>query len=147
MTSTVPEVELYTRGSCHVLAIAFERLLGNGFVVALGGDAPREGCTSDAGAVTPLHIYALDENGDAWDVHGSRPVKSVLAELAARHPDAGRISIARVYSVAGLSPYIDSFDADDRPLHAFTEADVEEAMGCVERLLPEIGPSTIPGLR
>lgn len=136
MSASEAEIELYTRGSCHVLALAFERRFSNGFVLVTDPEEiywEGDGETDDIPAV--LHVYALDEAGTAWDALGPRPIESIEAHVRELFPDARSVSLDRLPDTESLLAYVDRDDMADRPLHEVTEADIVEAAECVERLL------------
>lgn len=136
MSLSDAEIAYYTRGSCHVLAIALERRFSNGFVLVTDPEETyREGDdeTDDVPAV--LHVYALDGDGVAWDALGPRPVEAIEAHVRELFPDARQVSLDRLPDVEALMAYVDRDDLADLPLHPVDEADVFEATECLERLL------------
>lgn len=135
MSLSDAEIDLYTRGSCHVLALAFERRFSNGFVLVTDPEEiywEGDGETDDIPAV--LHVYALDESGIAWDALGPRPVEAIEAHVRELFPDARGVSLDRLHDVESLLAYVDQDELADLPLHSVTEADIAEAAECAERL-------------
>jgi hypothetical protein len=161
------DIELYTQGSCHAFAIALHRRLGFGFLVVLDPDNPYWEDPSDAdnAIASVTHVYALDAEGVAWDVLGSRPASTVKGEIMDRHPDVLGYDTDEFGGEHGLSTYVDGMadphadmgdgeeeeDRDapevDRPLHRLSPSDVDEAWDCALRVLdglPGFDPPASP---
>lgn len=144
------EIELYARGSCHAFAVALHRRLGFGFLVVTDPGSPYWEDEADADNFVPsvTHVLAVDAEGTAWDVLGARPADAAEAECRARHWDVVDSDSDAFPGEEGLSTYVDGMGEDDvdRPLHALSDADVDEAWDCARRVLaglpgfPEPGP-------
>jgi len=140
------DVQLYAEGSCHVFALALHRRLGTGFLVVTDPGRPYWEDPADADNVIPsvTHVYALAPDGTAWDVRGARPVEAVPGEVRERWPDVLEVDTDAFGHEGGLATYVDDMggaanDPDetevDRPLHAVSEADIDEAWDCALRIL------------
>ena len=138
------DVELYMQGSCHAFALALHRTHGMRLLVATDLDERYWEDEADADNYIPsvVHVMAVDGEGVAWDVTGSRPVASVPSYLAERHPDVRSLDVEEACGEFGLSTYVDGMGGDDadRPLHSLSETDLEEARDCADRVL-----SGVPG--
>lgn len=148
MSPNEGQKELYLRGSCHVLAAALHRKFGWSFLVVTDPGELYWVDPADADNFIPavVHVYAVDLEGRAWDVLGSRFVHEVLDELAERHPDVAHFSTEEIGSTEGMVTYVDGMGGSDvdRPLHAIRDEDVEEALELFLRLYGSSVPSS-PG--
>jgi hypothetical protein len=145
-TADEADIQLYTEGSCHALAVALHRNLGFGFLVVTDPDNPYWEDEADGDNAIPsvTHVLAVDADGNAWDVLGVRPAAAVREEILDRHPDVRSIDSDEFQAERGLSTYVDGMgdgecgDEVDRPLHAISDADVAEAWECALRVLADV---------
>ncbi len=68
------DIERYTMGSCHHLAVAMHRLTGWDLALVAG---PMRG------KVAVYHVFCLDPEGGAWDARGRHAVQDLLDEQEA----------------------------------------------------------------
>lgn len=148
-TADEAEVELYAMGSCHAFAVALHRRLGFGFLVVTDPGSPYWEDEADADNFVPsvTHVLAVDADGTAWDVLGARPADAAEAECRARHCDVQCSDTDAFPAEEGLSTYVDGMvgDGADRPLHALSDADVDEAWECAVRVLSGVPGFPSPG--
>lgn len=144
------EKELYLCGSCHVFAAALHRAFGWPFLVMTDPDLAWWTDPTDADNFIPavVHVYALDPNGEAWDILGHRPAGSVVAELSARHPDVERFDEDVVCQLTELGMYVDGLGGEDidRPLHRIEHSDVDTALETALRLYSDLFPAISPAM-
>lgn len=147
--ATESDRDLYLNGSCHVFVTALYRRYGMSILVVADGDTPYwvDDADPDNSIPSVVHCYGVDADGMAWDVLGVRPIGDVSRELLDRHGDVKALSEDHFPDEAGLDTYVDGRGdtSIDRPLHAFTDADVAEADACISRILTHMLPAHSPG--
>jgi hypothetical protein len=139
---TPDEIELYSQGSCHVFAIAANRLLaGVGFLV-IENAAETSWESEDGDVPAVVHVYALvveDGVEVALDVFGRRPASEAVSECAERFGMLPEDCLTEwVADEESLAFYVSQGTEDARdaalPLHEVDEEDVQEAIELVDRL-------------
>jgi hypothetical protein len=133
--ATGDDIEQYTRGECHVFAVALHRILGWQMLAVLDYGEMYWEDPEDPDNFIPAvcHIFAVDPDGHAWDVMGVRKYEDVRDEVESWCSIFEYVS-EEICSELDLAMYVGEWgeDADgdpvDRPLHAFSEADVQEAI-------------------
>lgn len=128
------DIEQYTRGECHVFAVALHRMFGWQMLACLDYGDPFWVDPSDPDNFISSvnHVYAIDSDGNAWDVMGVRKYGDVRAEVESWCSISDYVS-EELYSELDLAMYVGEWGEDasgdpiDRPLDAFTEACVQEA--------------------
>lgn len=154
-SSTAPDDlrEQYSHGECHVLAVAMHRQFGWPIHVVLDAAELYWEDPDDPDNVIPsvVHCYAVDPDGNAWDIHGVRPESSIRREASMTYA-IGDYDSHLVETEEELATYVgcwvakaDPNDDDepepdpiDRPLHEYTDDDVEEAWTAAEQYLGHI---------
>lgn len=125
------EIETYTQGMCHAMAIAFSRKRGYSLLVV----ETAEDFEGDGGGLCVLHVYAVDDATEqAWDIRGSMPVENIPKD--AEDFFANEAYSTNYVDEAELRDRYISSDAVERSLIKITEADIEEAERIVDRLYP-----------
>lgn len=140
-TAGQAETFAYTEGRCHAFALALARRLGWGLLVVTDPLNPHWEDEADADNAIPsvTHVYALDGDGMAWDVLGSRPVAAVEAELRELFPAVAGYDEDVLSDPSGLDAYVAaSADDFDRPLEALADGEVDAAWLCAERVLADV---------
>lgn len=147
--ATENEQELYGYGLCHVHAMAAVRLHGGGFLIVTDPEEivwhhPED---ADLDQVAVVHVFSVHDTPAgpvARDVFGDRPV-DVAAEEARERYGCYIVEAEQTEDPDDLTALVDSDGACERPLDAFTEADILEAMALdsVTRpfVLPEVAPA------
>jgi hypothetical protein len=138
------DVDLYTQGHCHHLALALHRQFGWRILLAIDhGEAFWED-PHDADNTLPavLHVWAVDWSGQAWDIRGVRPQESVRAETEECW-DPLELGFDECRSEAELRPYIGCWaepgeEPIDRPLHEASDDDVARAWASAQRSLSHL---------
>ena len=128
------DIEQYTSGECHVFAVVLHRMLGWQMLACLdyGETYWADPSDPDNFISSVNHIFAIDPEGNAWDVMGARKYEDIRAEVESWCSISDYVS-EELCSELDLAMYVgewgedESGDPIDRPLHAFTEADVQEA--------------------
>jgi len=138
--ATPDDVELYTSGECHVLAVAIHRRTGWPMHVVLDQDERWWEDPEDDDNWIPAvaHVYCVDPDGNAWDIEGVRPLSEVPS-LASERFGVRDYDSDEVRSEEGLKPYIGCWGDDgeeiDRPLCEYGDADVDDAWEAACRAL------------
>lgn len=135
------ELECYTWGACHHLAIALNRKLGWAIQVQTDSAEPYWQDENDADNFLPavLHVYAIDPSGRAWDVRGCRPESDINQEIE-DHYAPSEPGSELVFNEDGLRCYVGCWSEDDlgedidRPLDEYTEQDIAEAWEMAVRI-------------
>jgi len=135
--------QLYGAGSCHVFAMALRDACAGagrflGFRVVF--DAEEVAWESDADADVCIHavvhVLAVFEAPDgllAGDVFGFRPLEEAVAEVIERY-HVGEVFHEDFRSLDEMAFLIDAGDEVERPLHAVSLQDLEEARRAVQVL-------------
>lgn len=134
------ELEIYTMGACHILAVAIHRV--SGWPVHLVLDQAEHWWEDlvDADNYIPsvVHAYCVDASGNAWDIEGLRPLAQVPDEAKKRFT-IGEYDSDEVGSEESLRMYVGCWGDDgyeiDRPLRDYSEEDVAEAWQAACRAL------------
>ena len=126
-------IDYYTSGSCHELAVALNRNLGWQIALVVLPDAPYWEDESDPGNTLPsvLHAYAVDPDGNAWDIEGVRPADQMVRDAEERFQESGA-AMEMMFGEDDLRTYVgywgdEDEGAIDRPLTDYTDQDVAEA--------------------
>lgn len=146
------EVDYYSQGSCHILALAAADLWPESFSHFLVVTNPHEVSwqnPDDPDDALPfvVHVYAvfLSPDGEiALDIFGLRPAHRACEESGERYSvgcDAESESLNRDLLI---SAYVERDDPEDparwfRPLHEVQETDLDAARTLLNTLLPD-GP-------
>src|SRR5690606_2173043 len=119
---------------CHVFAVALHRIFGWQIHLVLDQDDRFWEDPADADNWIPsvVHAYALDPEGNAWDVAGSRPSGEILYETCT-WANIGTYDSDCLRSEEELRTYVgfwadDGEEPIDRPLCEYGEADVTDAI-------------------
>lgn len=132
----------YLDGQCHVLAVALHRQLGWNLVLVLGEaffwEDPQD---CDNGIPEVIHAYAVDEQGQAWDIRGPREAETIREDCAEHFVmEAGSLDTDWLRSEAELRMYVGEWaeegeDPIDRPLGTYTQADIDQAWDVAQAVL------------
>lgn len=144
--ATEGDIECYTQGACHHLAIALNRKFGWPIQVQTDAAEPYWQDENDADNFLPavLHVYAIDPQGRAWDVRGCRPESAIDAEME-EYYFPGEPGSELVFNEDALRSYVGCWSDDegedgedlepiDRPLDVYTDKDIEEAWEMAGRI-------------
>lgn len=146
------DIEYYTTGSCHWLALALHRQLGWQMLVVADYSETYWQDPNDEGASLPsiVHVYAVSPEGEAWDIFGSRNLATVRDEAEERW-HVGSYGYLIAANETALSEYVGCWGEDsdgdpiDRPLPEYSETDIVAATEIAARLFPHImGVSASP---
>jgi hypothetical protein len=132
--ATDDDIEQYTSGECHVFAVALHRMLGWQMCAVLDYGEPYWEDPVDPDNFIPAvcHIFVVDPDGHAWDVMGIRKREDIRDETESWCSISDPVE-EDLFSELDLAVYVGVWgeDADgdpvDRPLHAFSAEDVQEA--------------------
>lgn len=136
--ATSADKEHYTRGECHVLAVALHRHLGWPILVMSESGQPWWQDPKDPSLFTRkvAHVYAISPDGWAWDIRGAKPVERIDQDM--RSFFGLTVPAVRNWCLTerDIFPYVDrmgkGLDHLDRPLGAYSEEDVELSWGVAE---------------
>lgn len=142
-TASKDELNQYCYGECHVLAIALHRLTGWPMHVVTDHAEPYWSSDDGEDSIpSVVHVLCIDHENHFWDIRGKRPRDTLHEEMMGWHPimeygsdtncDEDDI---RFYTGCWGE---EGEDEIDRPLSEFSEADVEDAMVVVRRVLADI---------
>lgn len=124
------DIELYSEGSCHVFAVALHRNLGWSMEVVRDENETwwQDEADPDNYISSVVHVYALDNNGNAWDIHGVRPEGFIPEDVKQRY-GVGEISGDECRSEGELATYVGMMEEEDieLPLHSYEDRLVQEA--------------------
>lgn len=143
-SATEAEIDEYSTGSCHILAVALHRKLGWNFELRLDNGDPywvdEEDGDNFLGSV--IHVYALDQDMRAWDVRGVRPYGEITREIEDAHYPMEQGS-DELRSEQELASYVGCWSQEgeepiDRPLNDYTEEEVEKAWELAKRIFASI---------
>lgn len=155
------QTETYRHRLCHVFAVALHRRFGWAIHLVLDQSEPFWTDPRDSDNYIPavIHVYAVDPQGNAWDVSGVRALNTIAEDLA-QWTTIGEHDSDDVIAESGLRSYVGSWSDDDdeqdepidRPLSDYADADVVEADGVAMRVLsalpgfPRIDAAMSPGV-
>lgn len=141
--ATEDDIKVYTSCDSHTLAVALHRRFGWKMLVVTDARDPFWTDPVDDDNVIPavVHVYALDESGDAWDVRGKRSRTSVRDDM---------------YELFNVQDFEENECADEdalafyvgewsetgepvvRPLSSYSEQDILEAESVIVRIFPNM---------
>lgn len=139
------EIEFYTTGCCHWLAVAIQRITRWPMLAVLDCAESFWQDPNDEGATIPsvVHVYAISPEGEAWDVFGRRPLES-LREEAEKRWTILSYGHELLENEDALREFVGCWGTDsdgceiDRPLPEYTEDDILEAIQALPRIFPEL---------
>ena len=137
------DIRAYTAGDSHTLAVALHRRFGWRMMVVTDARDPfwKEPGNGDGDIPSVVHVYAVDGNGDAWDIRGKRPV------TAARDDCYSYFNVQDFYfddcdDEDDLSYYVgvwsDNGEPVERPLPYYSEQDIADAEAVIVRVFPNV---------
>lgn len=146
--ATQAQIDEYSSGSCHILAVALHRHLGWEIDVRLDNGEPYWTDEADPDNFIPavLHVYAIDPHDQAWDIRGVRPCNEIGEEMESMYFPSGPDS-DQLRNELQLRPYVgcwaEAFDDEqaqeiDRPLCDYTDEDVALAWGVACRVFKAV---------
>lgn len=155
--ATPDEIELYTAGACHHLAVALHRHLGWGLAVVRQENEVywQDEDDADNFILAVLHVYAIDPEGNAWDVRGARPEAEIQGDCW-HHFGELELSTDDCRSEGELQTYVgcdedeETGETIDRPLDSYTDTDVAQAWALAQRIfagMPGFQPPPSPARR
>lgn len=126
------DIDQYTTGECHVLAVSLHRRFGWPLLLVLDHGEPYWADPDDPDNTIPsvCHVYALDPQGRAWDVRGVRPAGNVREDVGdwCHVLDYGEEILGKEDDLRCYVGYwAEEGDPIDRPLHDYSQADLDEA--------------------
>lgn len=135
------EVEAYTYGGCHLLALAIALHArpakpDSAFSLLVVTDPTQPWWTdpldADNRIDSVVHVFALD--GEAvWDIHGQHPAED--AGPCCKRLFGTMITEVHMLEPTELALYIDTGSQAERPLASFHAEEIEEAWRVAERRL------------
>lgn len=143
--ATPEQILNYTEGQCHVLAVALHRAFGWSMELALSPEDPfwSDPADSDNYIEGVVHVYALDEQGNAWDIRGVRPWSAVRAEVEALFSPQS-LSLDNCANEQHLATYVGCWGEDaegdliERPLEEYDDAAVAQAWAVAQQALAHL---------
>lgn len=142
--ATPADINEYSNGECHVLALAMHRKLGWPLLVMCEEGRPFWQDPQNPGRAVPVvrHVYALSPDGLAWDIRGSMRQEDIPEDMQENF--GVRSAAVLVEKEAGMALYVDGmgkrYQGWQRPLMAFTKEDIDLSWGVAIDLL-----SGLPG--
>lgn len=141
--ATETDIRRYTSGESHALAIALHRRFG--WKIACVTDSHDHFWTDPANPEnvipTVIHVYAVDEAGDYWDIRGKRSKAGVYAELYHLF-HALDFSIDECETEEDIGFYVGHWaeigEAVERPLSSYSEDDLRAAEIVIVRAFPNV---------
>jgi len=143
-TATPDDINRYTQGECHVLAVALHRRFGWPIYLVLDAGEPywTDPEDDDNSIPTVCHAYAISPDGLAWDVRGAQTLAAVRQEAqdlwAITSYDSDTL-----YNEEELRLYVGCWSDDewivDRPLESYDEEDVTAAQTVLSRIFENHG--------
>lgn len=135
LPATLNEIQTYTQGACHIFALALHRRLGAHLVVVT--DPKRTMAVAPDGRPVDhvLHVFAAIGTL-AYDVASEIRTRDIAAisRLVCR---ARKVEVRKLCGEKELAGFIERFPGDtERPLRAYTDADIEQAWTIAQRVLP-----------
>lgn len=135
------EIDDFTTGSCHVLALAIHELTSWKVLVILDDGEPHwtDPDDEDNYIASVCHVFCIDDEGMAWDIRGRRPLAEVREEMV-NWLHIQSYSEDTLESAAELIEiYVDDKgDLEvDRPLAPYTDNELEDAKVVAQRLLDQ----------
>lgn len=137
------EIDAYTTGMCHIFAAALNRNLGWQLLVVVDqGEIYWENPADECDYIpSVVHVYALDEDGRAWDIKGVRSYSDIKDDVESWcHVQCFDTDFCN--SEDDLRRYVgywsDEGEPIDRPLESYTVQDIDEAWEVAERALANI---------
>ena len=146
-TASEDEIEVYTMGCCHLLALAMHRKFGWSLLTVESGEESYVASYEDNSideVPCVLHVYAVDDHGQAWDIVGSRAFADVRKEAAEVFCTAEQnLSIDHEFSEKSFVSNYVSDENNDKPLgdcYSVDELnkDIDEAMQKIETWFPQL---------
>jgi hypothetical protein len=141
--ATDDDVRAYTSGDSHTLAVALHRRFGWKLMVITDSRDPFWVDPGDPSNTIPavVHVYALDGNGDAWDIRGKRPrvaIRDDMYELF-NVQDFEEDECADEDDLSFfVGVWSDTGEPVVRPLPAYTEEDLVAAETVIVRVYPNV---------
>jgi hypothetical protein len=147
--ATSTEIDLYTTGSCHVLALAIHEITGWKMLVILDDGEPHwiDPDDEDNYIASVCHVFCIDDNEMAWDIRGRRPLADVQNEMESWL----HIQFYSEDTLASAAELIQIYVDDendlefDRPLAPYTDMELEDAKIIAQGLLNQF--NTTPALK
>lgn len=127
------ELDVYTSGSCHILAVAIHRV--SGWPIHLVLDQTErwweDPADPDNWIPSVAHAYCIDPSGNAWDIEGVRPLAHVPEEVRTRY-GVMEYDSDEIFSEEALVMYVGCWGDEgeeqiDRPLWEYSNDEVAEA--------------------
>lgn len=143
-SATEEDIEQYTQGYCHILAVALHRELGWQIEVVRQDDEIwwEDEHDPDNCIQAVLHVYAIDPSNQAWDIRGVRPEGDIPSEIKGEyHTD--QISSDTCRNEGELATYVGTMEDDagqevELPLWSYTEQDINSAWQVAQRTLSHL---------
>lgn len=150
-TASDAQIETYGAGQCHVFAVALHRMFGWQIEV-IRDDEERwweDDADSDNFIPAVVHVYAIDDLDNAWDIRGVRPSPQVHDECQELY-HVGATSGDTCRGEGEISTYVDSLEENgdqiELPLGSYTQQDIDQACRVAVRVLahlPGFGGSSL----
>ncbi|MCV9963638.1 hypothetical protein OIU34_17195 [Pararhizobium sp. BT-229] len=139
------DIEFYTTGSCHWLAVAIQRMNGWPMLAVMDYAETYWHDPNDEDASIPsvVHVYAISPDGEAWDVFGRRSLESIREEAEARWTIRS-YGHQLIENEDALREFVGCWGTDsegyeiDRPLPEYTEDDILETIRTLPRIFPDL---------
>lgn len=141
--ATEDDVRAYTSGDSHALAVALHRRFGWHLLVVTDSRDPVWIDPANAENVIPsvVHVYAVDSNGDAWDIRGKRPRVGIRDDMY-EFFNVQDFEEDECLDEEDLSFYVgvwsDTGDPVVRPLPNYSDDDLVVAESVIVRIYPNV---------
>jgi len=137
------DIRTYTSAESHTLAVAFHRRFGWRLLVVTDSHDPVWSDPEDENRSVPsvVHVYAVDGNGDAWDIRGKRPrteVRNEMYELFLVQDFCEEECDDEDGLAFFVGVWSDSGPPVERPLPVYSEEDVLRAEAVIVKAYPSV---------
>jgi hypothetical protein len=141
--ATDDDIRAYTSGESHVLAVALHRAFGWGMLVIT--DAPDPYWVDPGNGENQIgaavHVYAIDDAGDLWDIRGRRPKSGYPSEMYVLF-NVQDFEEDLCADEAELKTYVgfwsEGTDPVERPLSSYGDDDIKAAEDIITRVFPTL---------
>ena len=141
--ATEADISAYTSGYSHALAVALHRRFGWKMLVVTDARDPYwvDPEVAENSIPVVVHVYALDGNGDAWDIRGKRTqadVKDDCYEFFNVQDFETEVCADEDDLAFYVGTWSDAGDPIERPLPYYSEGDIVEAEAILVKAFPNM---------
>jgi hypothetical protein len=139
--ATAEEIDAFTSGDSHLLAVALHRRFGWRFLVVTNARDAFWVDPADPGNVVPevVHVYAITDDGSLFDIRGRRSRQSMRDDMYGLF-DVQDFEEDECRDEGELAFYVGSWSETgepvERPLSPYTDDDLRAAEAVVDRAFP-----------